>query len=103
LPEFLRSLASEVREDAFKELSFRWRELRAVEIVAAEISETFDGEDPLPADVRQRLDACKRRAQGYLEQLEKKRLPEPSEDFLARAQALIDEGFAALGLAEELR
>jgi hypothetical protein len=45
VPEFLRSLAMELRGDAFDELAMRWRELCAVEIVTAEIAAHFDGAD----------------------------------------------------------
>jgi hypothetical protein len=102
VPEFLRSLAAEVREDAFKELCVRWQELRAVEIVLDEIAETFDGEDAMPPDARAWLISCRATALAYQPRLGKKRLPEPTEDFLQRAQALVDQGFEALGMVEEL-
>jgi hypothetical protein len=101
VPEFLRSLALELKEDAFKELSVRWRELRAVEIVLDEIAEQFDGEDALHPDARGWLTNSRSAALRVTERLGRKRLPEPGEDYLSRTRALIDQGFAALGLVEE--
>jgi hypothetical protein len=101
VPEFLRSLAAEIREDAFKELCVRWQELRAVEIVAGDISQIFDGEDALHPDVHEWLDACRQAGLRYMKRLGKKRLPEPADDYLERTHALVDQGFAALGLAQE--
>jgi hypothetical protein len=101
VPRFLRALAAELRHDAFKELSVRWRELRAVETVLSEIGEQFDGEDALHPDARAWLTACRAQALAFAVRLGRKRLPEPGEDYLARAQALVDQGFAALGLVEE--
>ena len=101
VPEFLRSLAAEIREDAFNELSFRWQELRAVELVTAEIAETFDGEDPLQPKVRQWLEETKERAKEHLARLGRKRLLEPGEAHLEHTHKLVNNGFAALGLTEE--
>jgi hypothetical protein len=101
VPEFLRSLAAELREEAFNVLSFRWQELRAVELVTAEIAVTFDGEDPLQPEVRQWLDATKLTAREHLARLGRKRLPEPSEEHLQHTHKLVDNGFAAMGLTEE--
>jgi len=103
VPIFLRAVAEELRQDAFKELSVRWRELRAVEIVAEEIAQSFDGEDPLHPDIRARLVTGAAVAKETNASLfpRPRRLPEPEEDFLDRTRALIDHGFAALGLVEE--
>ena len=98
---FLRSLAAELRDDAYEELSVRWRELRAVEVVAEEIAESFDGEGALHPDVRGWLASCREQAQTYLQQLGKKRLPEPGDDHVQRAQQLVDRGMAAMSLTEE--
>jgi hypothetical protein len=101
VPDFLRSLAAELREDAYKELCVRWQELRAVEIVCEDIRQSSDGEDAMHPDVRDWLDACRKMAMDYIERLGKKRLPEPSDDYLQRTRGLVDQGFAALGLTEE--
>ena len=101
VPEFLRSLAAEIREDAYKELSFRWQELRAAELVTAEIAKTFDGEDPLQPEGRVWLEAAKVLAQQHLARLGRKKLPEPNVAHLAHTQGLVDNGLAALGLVEE--
>jgi hypothetical protein len=101
VPEFLRCLAAELREDAYKELSVRWQELRAVEVVLGEIAEQFDGEDALNPDMRGWLTECRTTAQTYGQRLGRKRLPEPGDDYIARTQALVDQGVAALGLTEE--
>ena len=102
-PTFLRSLSADVREDAFKELCVRWQELRAVEIVAAEIAQSFDGEDPLPPEIRQQVDATRLSVAEIRRSLfaRPRRLPEPSEDFMDRTRDLVDQGFRALNLIEE--
>jgi hypothetical protein len=101
VPEFLRSLAAELREDALKELCMRWSELRAVEIVLDEIAEQFDGGDALHPDARGWLTGARATARELAQRLGRKRLPEPGEAYIERTRALIDQGFAALGLMEE--
>jgi len=102
VPLFLRSLAEEVREDAFKEVCVRWQELKAMEIVAEEIAQHFDGEEPLPAETRTRLESCKETLTRLNAGLFNKprRLPEPTPQLLEEVRGLVDRGLAALGLVE---
>jgi hypothetical protein len=102
VPYFLRCLGEELRDNAFKELCVRWQELRAVELVTDEIAASFDGEDPLHPQIREKLDACKIRVAELQSRLARnRRLPEPGDDYLQRTRDLVDQGFAALGLTEE--
>ncbi|MDP9238073.1 MAG: hypothetical protein M3P30_11890, partial [Chloroflexota bacterium] len=71
----------------------RWRELRAAEILVAEIAQELDGEDPLLVEVRALLDECradlcdlKKRIEPYTGELVQE---EPDEELLARLREIV--------------
>jgi hypothetical protein len=71
----------------------RWRELRAAEILVDEIAQEFDGEDPLPVEVRALLDECradlcdlKKRIEPYTGELVQE---EPGEELLVRLREIV--------------
>ncbi len=73
-----------------------WCEVVAVESVVAEISQEFDGEDPLhpPArstldDIRKRLQDLHEKVQEYAELFD---LPEPDEDTLTLMRQIVETG-----------
>ena len=77
------------------EMQQRWRELRAVEIVAAELALEFDGEDPLRPIHRADLDEAKTILQGMQEPLGlclggTIMLPEPDEDSVEETRSLLE-------------
>jgi hypothetical protein len=104
VPTFLRSLGESVREDAFDELFLRWQELRAVEVVTDEIAASFDGEDPLHPEVRQKLQTCVEsvhETNALLSRGKPRSLPGPDDGHLGRTRDLIDQAFHVFGFVEE--
>ncbi len=104
VPTFLRRLAADVRRECSNELALRWQELRALEIVTAEVAESFDGEDPLHPEVRDRLRQCLASVHEINAQLGRGKpqaLPEPDDGHLGRTRALIDDAFRVFGFVEE--
>lgn len=104
VPVFLRGLAVEMREDAYKELTLRHQELCAVDAVTAEMGENFDGEDLLHPEVRAKLVSCA----AVVDELnlslgdgKRRKLPPPDDGHLGRTRELVEHGFSALGLVEE--
>jgi hypothetical protein len=82
-----------------------WQELRAEEIVQAEIAAEFDGEDPVAAEVRDRFRETKECLDQLLSQLagrRKRKRPEPEEAMLDRYRAIVDGTFEKLGLIKDL-
>jgi hypothetical protein len=101
-PYFLRSLAQEIREDLQKELLFRWQELRGVEVVAAEIGASVDGDDILEPETRAQLDATIAAVRTLNNKVSSKPrpLPEAGVEFLEQSRSLMNQGFAALKLVD---
>jgi len=98
VPEFLRRLALELREDLLGSVVQRWRELTALEAVWAELAEEFGGEDPLSPELRTMADDTKQRLQALAQEFGgKRRLTGPQEDYLARVRGRVDEAFEKLG------
>lgn len=100
VPEFLRSLSAEVQENAAKELTVRWKEVRSVELVAQDIAARFEGVDTLPAELREQLEACRKKGEECGAKLGRKRLPEPEDDYLERVHDMISQAFETLGLVK---
>lgn len=99
VPAFLRGLAQESRNYAFQELSVRWQELRAVELVTGEIAVSFDGEDPLHPEVRGWIETSRQQVASVHERLgDRRRLPDPGDDDLEVTRDLIEQGLVALGV-----
>jgi hypothetical protein len=74
----------------------RWRELRASEIIVAEIAEEFDGEDPLHIEVRELLEKCRADLLDLQDLLErytgKLAQEEPEEALLVRLREIVRNG-----------
>lgn len=99
VPEFLRGLSGEMREEAFKELSLRWQELRALPVVTEEIASRFDDEDPLFPEVREKVQRSKQAASELNEQLSNgkvRRLPEPRDAHVELVRELVEQRFQSL-------
>ena len=80
-----------------------WREMRALEIVWAEIGDEFDGVDPVHPDMRSRLIETKDALVVLIEQLagaKKRKRPEPEAELVGEVRNLIDQAFEKLGLLE---
>jgi hypothetical protein len=71
-----------------------WQDLRAIEEQIELITEEFDGEDVLQADVRERLDETRTMLIELHEQLQEYtgpfELPEPDDDMRATIQRIVD-------------
>jgi len=98
VPEFLRRLAFELREDLLNGVAQRWRELAALEQVWAELAEEFGGEDPLNPEIRTMAEETRQRLQALAREFGgKRRLTGPEEDYLAEVRGRVDEAFEQLG------
>ena len=97
IPEFLRSLAQELRHDLLDGVELHWKELRALEIVWGELAAEFDGEDPVHPDLRKQAatTAATLRALA-IEMGGRRRLGEPDDAVLANVCHLVDESFEML-------
>jgi hypothetical protein len=98
--EFLRGVAAELRYEALQEVSLRWRELRALEIVWAEVAAEFDGEDPVHPELRQKAAETEVKLRELARELHLRHLPEPEEALVAMTRELLDHAFAYLNLVE---
>ena len=97
VPEFLRRLALELREDLLTVAARRWRELAALEQVWAELAEEFGGEDPVNADLRTMAEETKQRLLSLAQEFGgKRRLSGPEDDYLAEVRRRLDEAFEQL-------
>jgi hypothetical protein len=97
VPEFLRSLALELRAELVDAVVQRWREVAALELVWAELTEEFGGEDPVTPELRSMADETK---QGLLSLAREfngnKRLQSPDEASLAEVRRQVDDAFDKL-------
>ena len=94
VPEFLRSLALDLRKDLTEAVLQRWRELAALEAVWAELAEEFGGIDPVAPELR----TMASETTGLLRSLAqefgiKRRLDGPDDETLAEVRRRVDEGF----------
>jgi len=104
VPEFLQRLARELRTDLRGELSLRWRELRALETLWAEIAEEFDGESVTDASVRKLADETRAKLQDVANTLADEghapRLPKPSTDFVDQVREVVRQAYERMGWIE---
>ena len=104
VPEFLRGLVGELRTDLRRELSLRWRELRALETVWAEIAEEFDGEPVTDASARKLAAEAKTKLQEVARALAPvgytPRLPAPSADFVDQVREVVKQAYERMGWIE---
>lgn len=107
VPEYLRGLAQELRRDLGRELSLRWRELRALETVWAEIAAEFDGEPVTEHEVRTRVAETKGKLQELAAALagdgggnKLRRLPAPTAEFVDGLREVVRQSYERLGWLE---
>jgi hypothetical protein len=102
---FLRRVWFELRDSLLSEAESIWQELRAEEIVQAEIAAEFDGEDPVVAETWETFRETKECLDNLLSELagpKKRKRPEPDEAMLDRYRDIIDGTFEKLGLIKDL-
>jgi choline dehydrogenase-like flavoprotein len=98
VPEFLRRLALELREDLLTAVAQRWRELGALETVWGELAEEFGGEDPVSPELRSLADGTKQRLRAMAEEFGgRRRMTGPDEDALSEVRNHIEAAFQQLG------
>jgi hypothetical protein len=105
LPLFLRGLAKDVKASGFQRLLMLWQELRALEILWAEIAEECDGDDLRNRDLISGADDIRPRLIKLLEGASPKRAkkpPEPSAEVLASVRHHVDEAMRMFGFREPL-
>ena len=100
VPEFLRGLALERRDQAVETAEHLWRETLALEAVCAELAEEFAGEDVLLSDSHQRDAETRRRLKETARKVGLRKLPtDPGEEFLRVYRNAVQEAFEHLGYA----
>ena len=104
VPDFLRGLAKELRKDMWSDLSLRWRELRAVEIVWDEIAGEFDGEPIVDEKMRRLRDETRDKLMQlsgvFSANGQKKRLPEPAAAFVDQLRDAVKQAYIHMGWIE---
>lgn len=102
VPEFLRGLEAEMRQELHGALLLRHKELRALESVWAEIAAEFDGEDVAHPDLRRQANQTMDRIRQLARKTGKraKTLPEPETWIVEDVRAIVDRAFEAIGLIE---
>jgi hypothetical protein len=101
VPLFLRGLFDELRVMMLQNADQCWREMRALEIVWAEVGDEFDGVDPVHPDLRSRLSETREALGALMEQLagpKKRKRPEPDGQLVGEVRKMIDQAFEKLGL-----
>jgi len=97
VPEFLRSLAAELRRDLLKVVAQRWSEVGAVEQVWQELAEEFAGEEPITPELRAVAEETKARLLVLAQEFGGKRLlGPPTDQALAEARRVVDAAFEQL-------
>jgi hypothetical protein len=96
VPEFLRRLALELREDLLTTVALRWREVAAIELVWDELAEEFAGEDPVSPEVRTMTEETRQQLMALAREFGKRRLTGPDEDTLAEIRHQVDVAFGQL-------
>ena len=80
------------------------QEIRAVEILTAEVAAEFDGEDPMMPELRAVFDQAKAELTGIAETLARfgieSDLPEPDEDVLDRVRLVVHRELKSRHLAD---
>jgi hypothetical protein len=100
--EMLRSLAIECRNEGIKHLIHLWQELQAQQLVRDDIASEFEGEDPLLPAYREIVEEARAELLSAADTFSaRKLLPEvPGDDFVSSYQAMVNEAFRQLMLAE---
>lgn len=105
VPMFLRDLQRDLEASLRRELSLRWRELRAIDQLWAEAKTQFDGECIRHPRVLELAEKTKTRLialSGALAREGKRpRLPEPSPELVEQFRAVIRHAYTQHGWAED--
>lgn len=97
VPEFLRSLAAELRRDLLKTVVQRWSEVGAVEQTWQELADEFGGEEPVTPELRAMAAETKDRLLALAQEFDgKRRLGPPTDAALAKTRRVVDEAFEKL-------
>ena len=98
IPEFMRSLAHDLRADLVTAVVQRWSEVAALEAVWVELSGEFGGEDPVGPELRELAEETKAGLLALAGEFgAKRRLGGVSEASLAEVRRTVDEAFEKLG------
>jgi hypothetical protein len=101
VPEFLRSLALECRDDGVALTVHLWQELRALEQVWLDLASEYGGEDIVLAENREKADGAARRLRDCARAFGVRKLPnEPVPRFVEAWTTLVNDAFKHLGLME---
>ena len=97
VPEFLRSLAKELRAELVNAVAQRWREVAAIELVWSDLAEEFGGEDPLNPELRLMAEESKQALRSLAQEFGgSRRLQGPDEASLAEVRRQVDDAFEKL-------
>jgi hypothetical protein len=97
VPEFLRSLALELRQELVASLVLRWSEVGAVEQMWSELASEFAGEEPVTPELRAMAAETKDRLQALGREFGARRsLGPPSDAQLAETRRVVDAAFEQL-------
>jgi hypothetical protein len=97
IPEFLRSLAQDLRRDLVISVAQRWSEVGAIEQVWQELAQEFGGEDPVNPELRATAEDTKARLLALAGEFGgRRRLRGPDEATLAHVRRTVDEAFELL-------
>jgi hypothetical protein len=97
VPEFLRSMAAELRRDLLKSVAQRWSELGAVEQTWQELADEFGGEEPLTPELRALAAETKGRLLALAQEFGgKRRLGLPTDAALTETRRVVDDAFEKL-------
>jgi hypothetical protein len=100
VPEFLRSLALQARDEAVANVTHLWKEILALEAVTAELAEVFAGEDILLPEQQERVDVTREGLQEVAKKIGLRRLPaEPDDETMAVYRSAVEDSFRQLGYA----
>ena len=103
VPEFLRGLEHEVRQSLLEQTLLFWRQLRALEVLWAEIFEQVDGEDLRHPDIVDQATATRTKLLALMAELAprpSKSPPEPDEELVAGLRTHVEEAMRLMGYRE---
>ena len=100
VPEFLRSLAIQARDDAVANVTHLWKEMLALEAVTADLAAEFAGEDILLSEQQQRLEETRERLREVAKKIGLRKLPvAPDDGTMLVYRAAVEDSFRQLGYA----
>ena len=101
VPEFLRSLALEARDNAVQQVEHLWKETLALEAVTSDLAEEFAGEDILVPEQRQRIVETQARLKEAAKKVGLRKLPnEAGDEVIQVYRSAVEDSFRQLGYVE---